>query len=62
MTVKIDDKGRITIPKKIREKMELKKGTKLKIVAKKDEIIPDGIDEFLDTVIKKRLEKVLSVF
>ena len=78
MTVKTDDKGRIIIPKRIREKMGLKKGTKLKIVAKKDKIIlkkersiaeeyagrfkprkpiPNDIDEFLNTVIKKWWEK-----
>ena len=39
MIVSIDEKGRILIPKKIREKMGLKKGVKLRIESKDNYII-----------------------
>ena len=46
-TIKLSEKGQISIPKDIREGMHLKKGDKLVLVAKGDRLILQKADSFL---------------
>ncbi len=46
-TIKLSEKGQISIPKEIRKGMHLKKGDKLILVAKGDQLILQKADSFL---------------
>ena len=46
-TIKLSEKGQISIPKEIRKGMHLKKGDKLVLVAKGDRLILQKADSFL---------------
>jgi len=46
-TIKLSEKGQISIPKDIRKGMQLKKGDKLVLVAKGDQLILQKADSFL---------------
>ena len=46
-TIKLSEKGQISIPKDIRKGMRLKKGDKLVLVAKGDQLILQKADSFL---------------
>ena len=49
-TIKLSEKGQISIPKEIRKGMHLKKGDKLILVAKGDRLILQKADSFLKKV------------
>ena len=46
-TIKLSEKGQISIPEDIRKGMRLKKGDKLVLVAKGDQLILQKADSFL---------------
>lgn len=46
-TIKLSEKGQISIPKEIRKGMHLKKGDKLVLVAKGEQLILEKADSFL---------------
>jgi AbrB family looped-hinge helix DNA binding protein len=46
--VKVDEKGRVVIPKNIREKAKMKEGGYVKIIAKEKSIILEPLKPFAD--------------
>lgn len=46
--VKVDEKGRVVIPKNIREKAKMKEGGYVKITAKEKSIIIEPLEPFAD--------------
>jgi len=46
--VKVDEKGRVVIPKNIREKAKMKEGGYVKIIAKEKSIIIEPLKPFAD--------------
>ncbi|MCW3993753.1 MAG: AbrB/MazE/SpoVT family DNA-binding domain-containing protein [Candidatus Bathyarchaeota archaeon] len=46
--VKVDEKGRVVIPKNIREKTKMKEGGYVKIIAKEKSIIIEPLEPFAD--------------
>lgn len=46
--VKVDEKGRVVIPKNIREKARMKEGGYVKIMAKEKSIIIEPLEPFAD--------------
>lgn len=46
--VKVDEKGRVVIPKNIREKAKMKEGGYVKIIAKEKSIIIEPLEPFAD--------------
>ena len=57
ISLRVDDKGRVTLPKKLREKMNLVKGDTLFLHEGKAEIIlKKGIDPF-DAIVKEGLKE-----
>jgi len=46
-TIKLSEKGQISIPKEIRKDMHLKKGDKLVLVAKGNQLILEKADSFM---------------
>lgn len=46
--VKVDEKGRVVIPKNIREKIKMKEGGYVKIIAKEKSIIIEPLEPFAD--------------
>ena len=49
-TIKLSDKGQISIPKEIREGMHLKKGDKLVLMAKGEQLVLQKVDLFLKKI------------
>jgi len=48
VVVRVDEKGRVVIPKNIREKAKMKKGGYVKIIAKEKSIIIEPLEPFAD--------------
>lgn len=46
--VRVDEKGRVVIPKNIREKAKMRKGGYVKIMAKEKSIIIEPLEPFAD--------------
>lgn len=46
--VRVDEKGRVVIPKNIREKAKMRKGGYVKIMAKEKSIILEPLEPFAD--------------
>lgn len=49
-TIKMSEKGQISIPQEVRESMKLKKGDKLILIAKGEKITIQKADKLLDRI------------
>lgn len=48
LVVRVDEKGRVVIPKSIREKAKMRKGGYVKVTAKEKSIIMEPLEPFAD--------------